>query len=182
MIQELCCLQGNRLRWSFAVEVAGTQRGECWWINCTLEPSCLRIICLNWQDSINTLIPSYFNFWLRSCLTNLLHISHPRVLIFSSNNAKLWKTMFTDWLSVRLGFLSHFMPLLNVLFCPCQWSSIDDQDNYKPVNHQLTHETHLRNYRIPPHEYLTCISVTMLKLLCTNITRVNCFDTGLSFL
>lgn len=55
-------------------------------------------------------------------------------------------------------------------FCPCQCCSIDDQDNYKPVNQQLAHETYLRSSWDLSHEYCMCISVTMLKLLCTNIT------------
>lgn len=34
-----------------------------------------------------------------------------------------------------------FYAFVQCPFCPCQCCSIDDQDNYKPVNQQLAHET-----------------------------------------
>lgn len=48
-------------------------------------------------------------------------------------------------------------------FCPCQCSSIDDQDNYKPVNQQLADRSDVSSSRDLSHEYYICIPVTILK-------------------
>lgn len=147
--------------------------------NCTWKPSCLWIISHNHsQVLICFLNQKYFHFWLEPCLPHLFNILHSGVLISSSNNADPGTTLFTG-----TGLLAQceswhsltFHAFVECPFCPCQCCSIDDQDNYKPVNHRLAHETHPRSSWDLSHEYCMCISVTMLKLLCTNITAGELF-------
>lgn len=72
---------------------------------------------------------------------------------------KVWLVSSASALALSLTFNA----LAERPFCPCQCSSIDDQDNYKPVNQQPPYRTDARSSRDLSHEYYICIPVTILK-------------------